>query len=68
MISVNMDKMNTSFKYYFKELLNIAIPIIVGNLGFMLIGIGDVLVAGRHSTDTLAAISIATAISEVGRM
>ena len=63
MISVNMDKMNTSFKYYFKELLNIAIPIIVGNLGFMLIGIGDVLVAGRHSTDTLAAISIATAIT-----
>lgn len=35
----------------------------MGNLGFILIGIGDVLVAGRHSTDTFAAISIATAIS-----
>lgn len=50
-------------KYYIKELLKIAAPIIMGNLGFILIGIGDVLVAGRHSTDTFAAISIATAIS-----
>ena len=51
------------FKYYVKELLTIAAPIIMGNLGFILIGIGDVVVAGRHSTDTFAAISIATAIS-----
>ncbi len=49
-------------KYYIKELLNIAAPIIMGNLGFILIGVGDVIVAGRHSTDTFAAISIATAI------
>lgn len=50
-------------KQYSKELLNIAIPIIMGNLGFILIAAGDVLIAGRHSTDTLAAISIATAIT-----
>ena len=55
--------MNKSFISYLKELINIAFPIIIGNLGFMLIGIGDVLIAGRHSTDTLAAISIATAIT-----
>ena len=55
--------MSTQFKYYAKELLNIALPIIMGNLGFILIGAGDVLVAGHHSTDTLAAISIATAIT-----
>ena len=53
--------MNT--KHYAKDLLNIALPIIMGNLGFILIGAGDVLIAGRHSTDTLAAISIATAIT-----
>lgn len=53
----------SEFKYYAKELLNIALPIIMGNLGFILIAAGDVLIAGRHSTDTLAAISIATAIS-----
>ncbi|MGN0032084.1 MAG: MATE family efflux transporter [Candidatus Gastranaerophilaceae bacterium] len=49
-------------KHYLRELLTIAMPIIMGNLGFILIGIGDVVVAGRHSTDTFAAISIATAI------
>ena len=52
-----------NFRYYIKELLNISLPIILGNLGFILIGAGDVLIAGRHSTDTLAAISIATAIT-----
>lgn len=54
--------MKLEFRHYAKELLNIAMPIIMGNLGFILIGAGDVLIAGRHSTDTLAAISIATAI------
>lgn len=53
----------SDFKHYAKELLHIALPIIMGNLGFIMIGAGDVLIAGRHSTDTLAAISIATAIS-----
>lgn len=55
--------MERTFKHYAKELLNIALPIIMGNLGFILIGAGDVLIAGRHSTDTLASISIATAIT-----
>ena len=55
--------MSVQFRYYAKELLNIALPIIMGNLGFILIGAGDVLIAGHHSTDTLAAISIATAIT-----
>lgn len=55
--------MRLELKHYAKELLNIALPIIMGNLGFILIGAGDVLIAGRHSTDTLAAISIATAIT-----
>ena len=54
--------MTQPIKYYIKELLNIALPIVMGNLGFILIGVGDVLIAGRHSTDTLAAISIANAI------
>jgi len=50
------------YKQYAKELINLSIPIILGNVGNMLIGVGDVIVAGRHSTVTLAAISIATAI------
>jgi len=54
---------SNNFKFYADELLKIAAPIILGNLGFILIGVGDVLIAGRHSTDTLAAISIAAAIT-----
>lgn len=48
--------------FYIKDLVNIAGPIVLGNLGFILIGVGDVIVAGRHSTNTLAAVSLATAI------
>lgn len=54
--------MQNSIKHYIKDLLQIAFPIILGNVGFIMIGVGDVIVAGRHSTDTLAAISLATAI------
>ena len=50
------------FRNYAKELIKIAAPIIIGNLGFILIGVGDVIVAGRHSTQTFASISIAAAI------
>jgi MATE family multidrug resistance protein len=45
-----------------KNLLVFSFPIILGNLGQMLIGAGDVFVAARHGTNTVAAISIANAI------
>lgn len=54
-------KFNT-YRGYIENLLSLSLPIIIGNLGNMLIGVGDVFVAAKHSTDTLAAISIATAI------
>jgi len=47
---------------YFKELIVLSLPILAGSLGNVLIGTGSVIVAGRHSTVTLGAISIATAI------
>ena len=47
---------------YIKELIKLSLPIILGNLGIMLISVGDVYVAARYSTDTLAATSIANAI------
>lgn len=49
-------------RFYIQDILKIAFPIMMGNLGFILIGVGDVIVAGRHSTQTLAAVSIATAV------
>ena len=48
---------------YISNIFKLAFPIMLGNLGFIMIGVGDVIVAGRHSTETLAAISIATAIT-----
>lgn len=51
-----------TFKKYLKELLILALPILAGNIGQMLINIGDVYVAGHFSTNTLAAISVASAI------
>lgn len=49
--------------FYAKDIIKMALPIVYGNIGFIMIGVGDVIVAGRHSTDTLAAISIATAFT-----
>lgn len=45
-----------------KELYSLALPIIVGNIGQMLIVLGDVFIAGRYSTDTLAALGIASGV------
>lgn len=50
------------YKKYFVELLSLSAPLIVGNLGQILIGATDVFIAAKHSTNTLAAISIANSI------
>ncbi len=45
-----------------KQILIFAVPIIFGQIGLMLIGTGDMIVAGRYSKECLAAIGLATAI------
>ncbi len=45
-----------------KSLLKLAFPIILGQLGQMLIGAGDVLVAGQFSTHAVAAIGVANGL------
>src|SRR5574344_182919 len=52
----------TFYKKYFTELFNLSLPLIVGNLGQVLIGATDVFIAAKHSTNTLASISIANSI------
>lgn len=47
----------------FRELLKFAFPLMIGQLGMMLIGAGDVFVATEHSTVALAAIGIAVAFT-----
>ncbi len=51
-----------SYKKCIMELTNLSVPMIMGNLGLMLIGITDILIASKHSIYTLGAISIANAI------
>lgn len=51
-----------NYKKYFTEILALSWPLIVGNLGQILIGATDVFIAAKHSTNTLAAISIANSI------
>lgn len=46
-----------------KELLKFAVPIILGQVGLMLIGTGDMIIAGRYSRECLAAIGLAISIS-----
>ena len=53
------------YSTYTKELVYLSLSMIMGNIGIILIGAGDVYVAGRYSTDTLAAISIANSIVSV---
>ena len=42
-------------KHYYKELLQIGIPIIIGQLGTIILGFADTLMIGHHSTQELAA-------------
>ena len=51
-----------TYPQYIKELLQLAMPMIMGNLGIILIGAADVFVAARYSTNALASISIANSI------
>ncbi|MCR9204335.1 MAG: MATE family efflux transporter [Halobacteriovoraceae bacterium] len=46
---------------YLKELLIFSLPIIVGQVGQMLFGIGDIFVAGRFSALAVSSIGVATA-------
>ncbi len=59
---VNIAEIFNNNKKYFKDLISLAIPILTGHIAHTLINIGDILVAGRHSTLALAAISVSSAI------
>ncbi len=50
-------------KHALKELMLFSLPIIFGQIGLMLIGTGDMIIASKHSTETLAAIGLAVAIA-----
>lgn len=41
------------------EILSFALPLIAGQIGQMLMGVGDMMVAGRHSKEVVAAMGVA---------
>jgi len=53
------------YSYYAKELLALAMPMMMGSIGIILIGAGDVFVAAKYSTDALASISLANSITSI---
>ncbi|MGE3609355.1 MAG: MATE family efflux transporter [Bacteriovoracaceae bacterium] len=46
-----------------KELIIFSLPIIFGHVGLMLVGTGDMIIAGRYSKECLAAIGLAISIA-----
>lgn len=47
----------SSYKNHYKALLLLGIPIMIGQLGTIILGFADTIMIGRHSTDELAASS-----------
>ncbi len=45
-----------------RELLIFSVPIIIGQLGLMLVGTGDMIIAGQYSRNCLAAVGLAISI------
>ena len=45
----------TKKKHHYRELLAIGIPVIIGQLGTIVLGFADTLMIGHHSTEELAA-------------
>ena len=58
-LKANMNNHTTSIttnkKHHYRELLAIGIPIIIGQLGTIILGFADTLMIGHHSTPELAA-------------
>jgi len=46
-----------------RQILVFSLPIIFGQVGLMLIGTGDMIIAGRYSIECLAAIGLAVAVA-----
>ena len=47
----------SKYKSYYRSLLRLALPIIIGQLGGIITGLADTIMVGQHSTDELAAAS-----------
>ncbi len=55
-------QIKNTLKNYYTDLLILAFPLLIGNIGHTLIGVSDVLVVAKYNINSLAAISIANSI------
>lgn len=55
--------MKLTYKSALKDLLIFSLPIIFGHVGMQLVGVGDMMIAGRYSRECLAAIGLAISIA-----
>lgn len=51
-----------NLSYYLRSLIGLTLPIMLGQLGQMLIGAGDVYIASLYSTNSVAAIGVANGV------
>ena len=47
----------SAYKRHYKETMRLGIPIMLGQLGIIIVGFADNIMVGHHSTDELAAAS-----------
>ena len=50
-----MKKLFDTYKQHYKALLLLGLPIVVGQLGVIVLGFADTLMIGHHSTEELGA-------------
>ena len=55
--------MNRTYIQHYKSLFTLGIPIVIGQVGVIILGFADTLMIGHHSTNELAAASFVTICS-----
>ena len=53
-----MKNLFDTYKQHYKALLLLGLPIVVGQLGVIVLGFADTLMIGHHSTEELGAASL----------
>ena len=53
------------YRYHYKTLLSLGAPLIVGQVGTIVLGFADTLMVGHHSVDELAAASFVNTVMAI---
>ena len=60
-MTYNYDK----YSYHYKTLLSLGLPLIVGQVGTIVLGFADTLMVGHHSVNELAAASFVNTVMSI---